>query len=347
MHRFLNAFLLMCLTGATDPGLAADGSVSLQRYEFQRVEMGVEFRVSVYASNPSIANKAVTEAFDCVHELNGIMSDYDADSELRRLCDRAVPGEPVPVSADLFRVLQYADEMSRQSNGAFDVTVGPLTKLWRRTRRQKVLPEKEELAEALSVVGYEKVKLCPADRTVALQKTGMRLDLGGIAQGYAADEMLKVLAKHGLTRSLIDASGDVLAGDPPPGQRGWRVAVADPDPEKKTAVAVLEIAHRSVSTSGDAFQFVEIDGRRYSHIVDPATGFGLTHRSSVTVIADTGMEADCLATAVCILGEEAGLKLAAKRCGVEVLMMTGNDFGTGKARVIRSAGFNQFLARPD
>lgn len=345
MHRLLNALLLLSLTIAAGSGLAADGSVSLQRFDFQRIEMGVEFRVSVYASNPAIANKAVMAAFDRVHELNGIMSDYDADSELRRLCDRAVPEQPVPVSTDLFRVLQYADEMSRQSKGAFDVTVGPLTKLWRRARRQKVLPEQEELSEALSVVGYEKVILCPSDCTVALQRTGMRLDLGGIAQGYAADEMLKVLAKHGLSRCLIDASGDVLAGDPPPGRRGWRVAVANPDPMNRATVAVLEIAHRSVSTSGDAYQFVEIDGRRYSHIVDPATGFGLTHRSSVTVIADTGMEADCLATAVCILGEDAGLKLAERRCGVEVLMMTGGDSVT--ARVTRSAGFNQFLARPD
>jgi thiamine biosynthesis lipoprotein len=239
------------------------------------------------------------------------MSDYDPDSELMRLCRDSGPGRPVKVSNDLWLVLSRAQELARQTDGAFDVTLGPLTDLWRKSRRRQRPPSAEELAAASQRVGYESLRLDAEQQTAELLKENMRLDLGGIAIGYAADEALRVFQAHGLTRVLIDASGDILAGDPPPARDHWRIEVEplntgrDPSQPRQ----VLALVNCAVTTSGDAYKFVEFDGVRYSHIVDPRTGLGLTQRSSATVIAADGITADSLATAVSVHGPERGLEL--------------------------------------
>ncbi len=169
------------------------------------------------------------------------------------------------------------------------------------------MPSDEELRQARQLVGWEKVTLDPVNRTVKLAIPGMRLDLGGIAKGYAADCALRVLRKFGISRALIELGGDIVLGDPPPNRKGWRIGILDESgkPEK-----FLEIANCAVSTSGSTEQFVEIAGRRYAHIVDPRTGLGLTKLILVTVIAKDGITADGLATALCVLGEKEGRKLA-------------------------------------
>lgn len=301
----------------------------LRRFDFERVEMGVIFRLSVYGSDSGVANKAAEAAYARVHELNGIFSDYDGTSEVRRLCEKSGPGRPVKVSKELFTVLESSLQLSCETNGAFDVTVGPLTKLWRRARRREVMPELERLAAERELVGHQLVRLGCELRTVELLREGMRLDFGGIAKGYAADEALRVLSEHGLPRALVDASGDIVASDPPPKAEFWMIEIealrhrgsvheAEEQPEPASdgqpvdalrVVPHLRIRNQAVATSGDAYQSVVIDGRRYSHIVDPKTGLGLNQRSSVTVIAPTGMIADSLASAVSVLGPKAGVQL--------------------------------------
>src|SRR5205807_2426091 len=155
-------------------------------------------------------------AFARVASLDASMSDYRQESELMRLCAKA-GGPPVRVSDELFFVLRRAEEVSRRSDGAFDVTVGPVVRLWRRARRTQKLPDRDQLAQALARVGYKNVRLDARARTVQLLKPGMQLDLGGIAKGYAADEALKALKKHGVTRALVAAGGDVAMSGPPPG----------------------------------------------------------------------------------------------------------------------------------
>jgi thiamine biosynthesis lipoprotein len=206
-------------------------------------------------------------------------------------------------------VLQRAQEVAKQADGAFDVTVGPVVRQWRRARRTRELPPAEELKKALALVGYEKVRLNAKDATVQLTLMGMLLDLGGIAKGFAAELMVALLRELGIPRALVAAGGDIVAGEAPPDAKGWKVGIGPLDnPAAKPTHYVL-LARAAVSTSGDAEQYVEIGEQRYSHIVDPKTGLGLTVRSSVTVIAQDGATADALATAACVLGPERGLKL--------------------------------------
>jgi FAD:protein FMN transferase len=281
---------------------------ALQRYTFTERHMGTQFRIVLYAPNEAIAREAAQAAFARVAELDGIMSDYRATSELMQLCQKA-GGGPVPVSGDLFDILARSQQIAQLSGGAFDVTVGPVVRLWRRSRRSRRLPDPQELARARKLVGYDKIRLNPKERTVQLTVEGMLLDLGAIAKGYAAEAALEVLRRYGLTRALVAASGDIAAGDPPPGSRGWKVGIAPLDNSTGEPSRYVRLNHAAVSTAGDTEQYVEIDGKRYSHIVDPHTGMGLTRHSSATVVARDGTTADGLDTAVSVLGAEKGRAL--------------------------------------
>lgn len=270
--------------------------------------MGTEFAITLYASNRLAARTAARDAFEQVARLESILSDYDADSELRRLCEQP-PGIPVPVSSELLDVLRRAREVSQRSDGAFDVTIGPMARLWRWARKKHTLPTAAEIAAAREAVGWRKLKLDSRTRTVTLLAARMRLDTGGIGKGYAADAALARLYQHGIRSALVAASGDIAVGDPPPGQAGWRVAVAAPGGASNAPLTTLVLRNAGVSTSGDTEQFVEIDGVRYSHVVNPATGLGLTEHLQVTVVAPDATTSDSLATAVSVLGGKRGLAL--------------------------------------
>jgi len=341
-----------CILSALSPGPteAGDGDDRLSRFNFERVEMGVQFRLSVYASDSGVANKAAEAAYARVRDLNGIFSDYEGSSEVRRLCDNSGPGRPVQVSEELFKVLEASLQLSRESDGSFDVTVGPLTKLWRRARRREQMPNPALLAEAMRLVDYQLIRLDCETRTVELLRDGMRIDLGGIAKGFAADEALKTLAEHGFARSLVDASGDIVAGDPPPGADSWVIDIeslrlrTDDGVRDARDTPRLKIRNQAVATSGDAYRSVVIEGRRYSHIVNPATGMGLNQRSSVTVIAPSGMLADGLASAVSVLGPTAGIQLVEQpsKCGVEAFVMFAQG-DSDQVRAMQSTGLQAFL----
>ncbi len=287
-----------------------------QKFEFKSKHMGTTFRIVLYAADKDTAKNAASAAFARVGELDGVMSDYKKDSELMLLCKRFATdaGEPVKVGPDLFVVLHKAEELSKRSDGAFDVTVGPVVQLWRLARRTQELPDPKEFAAARAKVGYQKVKLDAAKQTVQLTTPGMQLDLGGIAKGYAADEALKVLReKFGIKQALVAAYGDITCGSPPPGEVGWKVEIAPIAKSQKPRFITL--ANAAVSTSGDLEQFVEIGGVRYSHVLDPKTGLGLIGRRSVTVIAPDGITADSMTKAVSVLPVERGLKLVEDTAG--------------------------------
>ena len=306
--------------------------------------MGSPFVFTCYARSEAAAKNACRDAGRRVKELAAALSDYHDASELNRLCDAYTPGEPVPVSADLARVLRRAREISEASGGAFDVTVGPLVKRWRRVRRTRVLPPPEELAALRERVDWTAVAVSePTDgdepATVTIARSGVRLDLGGIAKGYAADEAGRVLRDHGVTRFLIDAGGDLLAGDPPPGEVGWTIGLPDASDPDAPPTAFLTLANAAVATSGDAYKFTLIGGVRYSHLVDPRTGLGLTDRSTVTVTAPTVMTADALASAVSVLGPQDGLALLNRTDGVEGRVV--NERGVNASNAWRASGGRQ------
>src|SRR3954471_22971731 len=228
---------------------------TLQRFEFSEPHMGTLVRIVLYAKSETQATSASKDAFARIAALDEMLSDYRDTSEVTRL-SRATPGEAVPISDELMRVLRASQAMARASEGAFDVTAGPLTVLWRAARRHREAPDAAALDEARSHVGYEQLRLDEARHTLTLRAAGMQIDLGGIAKGFAADAAADTLARHGVTHALIAAGGDIVARDTPPGQPGWRVAVAG----LESSGGAITLANAAVSTSGDAEQFVELNG---------------------------------------------------------------------------------------
>ena len=276
--------------------------------------MGVPFRMVVYATNLAHAEKAVDAAFARIAELNAIMSDYETDSELSKLSRSSEEGSPeVELSKDLWKVLEPAQELARETGGAFDVTIGPCAALWRKARREQEFPDEQRLENARQKVGYENLVLNQRKQAARLMRFGMRLDLGAIAKGYAADEALKVLRTFGIERALVAASGDLALADPPPGELGWRVEIVGYDAPNGPPSAIVQLANCGVATSGDLFQRVEINGVRYSHIVNPFTCVGMTNHALATVIAKDCMTADSLATVMTVADRRIAFQIAERR----------------------------------
>lgn len=261
--------------------------------------MGTLVTITLYARSDERAQQGFRAAFQRIAELDSILSDYREDSELSRACE-----SPGPLSPDLFHIVKEGQRLAEESGGAFDITIGQLTQLWRRERARQRLPDPPSLAKALAASGYRKLRLDDRRRRVRCLHQDLRLDAGGIAKGYAADQAIAVLRKTGIRRALVALSGDIVAGDPPPGRSGWRV---------KTSDQVISLANAAVSTSGDEFQNATISGARHSHIVDPRTGVPLRNSAEVSVVARTGLEADSLATTFSVMEPGAAQALAKKR----------------------------------
>jgi len=334
LATYLISFAGACHVGAADQ--------PLQRFEFESKHMGTTFRIVMYAPEAMIAEEASRAGFARVAELDSLMSDYKKDSELNRLCRdfRMTIGEPVRVSQDLFAVLEKAEALSKASDGAFDTTVGPVVQLWRLARRTQQMPDAKEFAEARSRVGWQKVQLDAKTRSVKLLTPGMQLDLGGIAKGYAADEVLTLLKeKFRIPRALIAASGDITCGDPPPDREAWTVDIAPLTKDQPRRS--LKLANCSVSTSGDLEQFVVINGVRYSHVLDPKTGLGLTGQRSVTVIAPRGVTADSMTKAVSVLPIEKAFALVDAAPGAAATIVILDE--AGKPVIRSTKGFEKYL----
>jgi thiamine biosynthesis lipoprotein len=300
--------LVLCLALSAALSRSARAG-ALAEHKFYALRMGTEFRVLIYADDAIAAQKAAIAAFDRVEQLENIMSDYRTDSEVMHLCSTAVQ-TPQSVTPDLFYVLQNALRMSELSGGAFDVTIGPVVQVWREAKKKKQLPDPGEIGRARRQVGYKNVVLNSDARTVELRIPNMRIDLGGIGKGYAADQALEVLKTMGFSIALVQGGGEVVAGDPPPGKPGWKIAIRKPDPADADAPGYLLVHNKGISTSGDGFQYLEVNGQRYSHIINPADGMGLRNSPAVTILAPNGITADALSTALDIMPVPAGLALA-------------------------------------
>lgn len=310
----------------------ADAVVEPTRYEFTQIVMGGSAHLVMFADSDRQAHDAARAAFARLNELDAVMSDYRSDSELMRLCSRPA-GEPVRVSEDLARVLAAALDVSEKTDGAFDVTVGPLVQLWRRARQTATAPAADDLKTARAAVGFRWIDLNPEQRTVRLNAEHMRLDLGGIGKGFAADEAIRVLSSFGIDRALVDLGGDIVVSAPPPGQDGWRVLIDDGVSEPYT----IRLSHAAVATSGDLEQHAIIDGVRYSHIVDPRSGQALTGGAAATVLASSGTLADALASAACVIGPGALAGFEA----VEGVVARQDGAGGDESRVTWTAGMPQ------
>jgi thiamine biosynthesis lipoprotein len=320
-----------------EEGTTSGADVPLVRVTGGRRLMGVAWTVTVNATTAAAGEGGIAAALDEVARLEAILSDYRPDSELSRLSAASPTDRAVPVSDDLWAVLGRAVVYRDESDGAFDPTVGPLTTLWRQSRRSGVLPLPAKLSTARGAVGPLTLVLEDRPRGVRLTRPGMRLDLGGIGMGYAIDRALAILAARGIGSALVDASGDVGASGAPPGEAGWRIAI-DPIPgTPEAATGQILLADAAVTTSGDARQSVAIGGRRYSHIVDPRTGIGIDGPAAVTVIAPDATAADALATAANVLGPVRGRTLLENQAGCAGRFVSVGGEGEGSVREVQTS----------
>lgn len=327
------AFCLVTLLAAHPP--------AVHRYESVEPYMGTLVKITIYTSDEQAATKAFRAAFDRIGDLDRILSDYKPDSELNRIAMTAV-GRAVRIGEDLFTVLGASQDLAAATDGAFDVTQGPVIRLWREARRTSRLPDALALRDAASRSGYRKLHLDAGSRTVTLDQAGMALDVGAIGKGYAASEALEVLGRLGVRSALVAVSGDLAFSDAPPGERGWRIDIHSDDASLKRVPRMLELTNAAVSTSGSAQQNLDVGGQRYSHVINPTSGMGLEDDITVTVIAPNGLEADGLDTAASVLGPERGLALVESRPPAAALIVQRTSAGT---KVVMSSRFRKLAAR--
>jgi FAD:protein FMN transferase len=275
---------------------------------YTQIHMGVPVRIRLYTDDEAVAQAAARAAYARIASLDQMMSDYRPDSELRRL--ERTAGQWTVVSPELFAVLTRAVEIARASDGAFDPTVGPLVALWRQARSSHRMPARAALDAARARVGWHHIDRDSTRRAIRLRRPGMRLDLGGIAKGYILQEAARTLRAHDVTRTLVEGGGDIVVGDAPPGRDGWQIEADGSDGAFRERAARLTNA--ALSTSGHTAQFVEIDGVRYSHVIDPRSGLGLTNQIVARVIARDAATSDALSTALTVVGPDGAAKLLAK-----------------------------------
>ncbi len=277
--------------------LSADNENLLERYEFSAEKMGVPVHIILFAESEGKAETVATAIWQKFDELNSKLSDYDPESEIIQVCRKSTEtGDYVQISDDLRLALTESRRYCELTNGAFDATVSPIVKLWRRSRYFHEVPPKKTLESAKNRVG---LNVWTIDERGVKTNKDVRFDVGGIAKGIAMDEALKIACELGVRSILVDASGDLRLGDAPPNAAGWRVGVSSLTDEPAVYCVLSNVG---ICTSGDANRYVKIDGVRYSHIIDPRTFTPLTRRCVATVLAPTATTADALASSLCILG---------------------------------------------
>jgi len=237
----------------------------------------------------------------------------------------------VPVSQPLFHIIQQAQEAAALSNGAYDISIGPVVKLWRRARKSKTFPNKDSLQSALQKVSYRYIHLDTLKHAVYLEKKGMLLDVGGLGKGFVAHAALDLIKQNGFNSAMVNAGGKIVMADAPGNQKGWLIGINQPEEKNDILPQMLALQNMAVSTSGDIYQYVELNGKKYSHIVDPKTGIGVTHQRNVTVIAPDGTTADWLSTACSVLSVKQSMRLIKKFKGAAILI-TENKNGKIKKK---------------
>ncbi|MFM8326087.1 MAG: FAD:protein FMN transferase [Pirellulaceae bacterium] len=304
----------------------------LAGYQMIFPSMGTQVTVHAYGDREETIRRALEAARQEVERLAELLTDYDDDSELSRLTQEDRVGQWSTVSHDLDQVVHAADWWHRASDGLFDMGLGALTRLWRAARRKQQLPSDEAVATARRVSGWSQVAWDSTGHRFRFDQAGVRLDAGGIAKGHVVDRAFEVLESHGVRSCMVNAGGNLRCGEAPPGRAGWRLQVASPlmrpvsdtkgkgatrndppsspiegDGQSDAGALRIEVANCSVATSGDLHQFLEVDGKRYSHILDPRTGWGMEGMHCATVICPLAIDADAMATVLCLQGGDLGI----------------------------------------
>lgn len=323
-------FLLLC----SGTGSQAAGQT---RHTHEARLMGCAWRIVLDAPAARETSSAAEAAFDRIRQIEKALSDWEPESALRRFGKTAGSSGFQDLDPDLGRALVEARRWARWSGGAFDPTLGALVPLWRRTLLTGRLPAVEALERARASVDWRRLELSADGRRGRLAAAGARLDLGGFAKGWAADQALQVLRRSGFRRALVEGGGDLAVGAPPRGDRGWRIVIEPV--EGRPLPPALQIRHASVATSGTSARHVVIDGQRFGHLLDPRSGRGVSHRRQVTVVAAEGGQADAIASACSILTPSESIALIERTAGVEILIQDPDGVDR------ESSGFRDWRAR--
>ena len=321
MSRFKKIAIFIALAAALLLSLPRLSSNKDRLVERSRIAMGTFVSVKVperQGDDPRRIDSAIDMAFDEISRVEGVFSAYRDESEISRI-NRLRQGEPLRISAEAFSLIEESLYYSARTEGAFDITVGPLVKLWSQARSAGREPAEDEIKAAMAKVGYKNVFLDRMASSITLGKSDMALDMGGVAKGYAADRAVKVLRDNGIKDAIVDCGGDIFCiGQRQPG-RPWKVGVRHPR-KKGGLLMEIELKDKAIDTSGDYEKFFMLNGRRYSHIIDPRTGYPADEGAiSATVVSDKGSVADILATALCVLGP-GGISTAASGGSMAVVV---------------------------
>ncbi len=309
-----------------------------------RLVMGTFAHIIAVAPDSKTANKCIETAFEKIAEIEELASFHSTTSEIARI-NRSAYEAPVKVSKSIFEVLEKAVRFGELSNGAFDITVGPLVELWRLAGETNSVPNDNELAVAHSRVGYEKLILDSNEMSVQFAVEGMKVDLGGIAKGYAIDKAVEAMQNCGAAGGMVDIGGDIKCfGTGPNGRENWRIGLEDPKKADESIgtselLGVLKLTNIAVATSGDYRRFALIGGKKYSHIIDAKTGSGSNRLSSVTIFAKSAVDADALATAVSVMGPEKGIALIEMIAETEAILISSQP----NSEQIKTSGADKYI----
>jgi thiamine biosynthesis lipoprotein len=299
-------------------------SAQLKRYQFMQNKMGSPFNIIFYSSDSTEATKLASECYLLIDSLNNIFSDYSTTSEVGMLAGKQVI-QNQKTSDELFEMILQSKDAWISSGKVFDITIGPLSQLWRNAKKENRFPAKEEIKKAKQATGYNNLVINNSEKTISFKKPGMRFDFGGIVKGYTAQKVIDHLKSKNIMIALADAGGDIAMSESPPGKKGWNIGINLPEHENERWDQQLELKNCSVATSGDVFRYTLHNGKKYSHIIDPRTGYGVTSHRNVTVIAKDGAKADWLATACSILSIKKALKLAKKENAALLIAILTNE----------------------
>lgn len=281
--------------------------------------MGTRFEITVVAQNEDIGYININEAIAEITRIENIISSWNPDSETS-LINKNAGIRPVKVSAELFGLIERAKRISEITDGAFDVSYASLDKIWKFNGEMKKLPSNTEVSKSISKIDFKKVVLDKGESTVFLKETGMKLGFGAIGKGYAADKTKELLMSKGVLGGIINASGDLTTwGTKNTGEK-WMVGITHPL-DKNKVFSWLPIIESSVATSGNYEKYIVINGEKYSHIIDPRTGYPSKGVKSVSVFAKNAELCDALATAVFIMGRDSGIHMINQLPGVEVVVI--------------------------
>ena len=304
-------------------------------HTFSHPCMGTIFKVSVHSEK--FRNKVddiVQGSFKIADEMDDRFSDYSAESEVSKF-NKQESYIPFKISSELLELLTISQSLYHKTSASFEPAAGALTQLWRLSRKTKRLPDQKTLSLAIKASSFASLIIDRKNKTLTKKNHLTRLDFGGIAKGYTADKMLNYLQEHDLKSCSISAGGDVIVGNPPPGRLYWIIRI-NPFGDSNSETMRVKLSNAAVSTSGNVEQFIQIGGKKYSHIVNPKNGLGLTTNHAAVVISNKGSMSDALATSISILGKS-GLKILDHFPNTEAAIIDLND-----NKVTKSSNFNKF-----